>query len=180
MKIKFTFNGTPRHIDARPGENGQRLLQRMGIPSVRNSDDGTGVTGSDAVLFDNKIVNAGLLVAAQIDGHDIKTVESLSDGQTMSAVQSSMVDAGVVQSGYNAPAAALILTDLLNRIPEPTEADIRDALSGFYTRDNGFQQFFKAVEIARQRRQDPAYTTGVADEFREDLRDVGRAQAGHG
>ncbi len=176
MKIKITLNGTPRSIYTEPGENVQKLLQRIGIPSVRNSDDGYGFSGSDTILFDGKTVNAGLLVAAQVDGHDIKTVESLSDGVSMSPVQSAMVDAGIVQSAYNAPAAALMISDLLDRIPNPSREEIMDALSSLYNRATGYQQFFNAVELARQRRSDPSYTTKVADEFRDDLRDVGKAR----
>ncbi|RPI74739.1 MAG: molybdopterin-dependent oxidoreductase Mo/Fe-S-binding subunit, partial [Desulfobacteraceae bacterium] len=173
MKIKFRLNGKTCCVQASAGENGRKLMQRLGIASVRNSDDATGVTGSDAIRLNGKIVNAGLLVASQLDGHSIETVEALSDGRTLSAVQSALVDAGVVQSGYHAPAAALILTDLLERVLEPTQADIVDAFSGFYTRDSGYQQYFGAVALARERRKNPAYPARVAEEFREDLRDVG-------
>ncbi len=176
MKIKITLNGTPRSVYTEPGENVQKLLQRIGIPSVRNSDDGCGFSGSDTILFDGKPVNAGLLAAAQVDGHAIKTVESLSDGISMSPVQSALVDAGIVQSGYNAPAAALLISDLLDRIPNPSREDIMDALSSLYNRATGYQQFFNAVELARQRRSDPLYTTKIAAEFREDLRDVGKVR----
>ena len=176
MKIKITLNGTPRSIYSEAGENVQKLLQRIGIPSVRNSDDGYGFSGSDTILLDGMPVNAGLLVAAQVDGHDIKTVESLSDGVSMNPVQSAMVDAGIVQSAYNAPAAALIISDLLDRIPNPSREDSMDALSALYNRATGYQQFFNAVELARQRRKDPSYTTKISDEFREDLRDVGKAR----
>ncbi len=176
MKISFELNGTPRSIDTAPGQNVQQLLQSMGIPSVRNSDDHTGFSGSDTILLDNRIVSAGLLIAAQIDGRAIHTVESLSRGNGMSAVQSALVDAGVVQSAYNAPAAALIITDLLKRIPDPRREDIVDALSGLYIRDSGYQQYFNAVELARKRLKDPEYTTKVSDEFRPELRDVGKAR----
>lgn len=173
MKIAFTLNGTPRTVYAEPGENVQKLLQGMGVHSVRNSDDFTGVTGSDTILFDGKIVSAGLMIAAQIDGHDIKTVESLTQGNNLSVVQSALVDAGVVQSAYNAPAAALILSDLLDRIENPNRTDIIDAFSGLFVRDSGYQQYFHAVEIARERLANPQHNPQVTEEFRKDLRDVG-------
>ncbi|PIE36262.1 molybdopterin-dependent oxidoreductase Mo/Fe-S-binding subunit [candidate division KSB3 bacterium] len=176
MKIRIILNGTPKSVYTEAGENVQKLLQRIGIPSVRNSDDGYGFSGSDTILLDGKSVNAGLLVSAQVDGHDIKTVESLSDGMSINPVQSAMVDAGIVQSGYNAPAAALLISDLLDRIPNPSRTEIMDALSSLYNRATGYQQFFNAVELARQRRCDPAYTTKITDEFRDDLRDVGKAR----
>lgn len=176
MKIRITLNKIPRTVYTEPGENVQKLLSRIGIYSVRNSDDSHGFTGTDTILFDGKPVNAGLMVAAQIDGHDIRTVESLSDGVTMSPVQSSMVDAGVVQSAYNAPAAALMITELLDRIPNPSREDIMDALSSLYNRATGYQQFFTAVKLAGQRRNNDENTIKISDEFRDDLRDVGKVR----
>ncbi len=175
MKINIILNGAKRSIEAVPGENVQRLLQRLGIHSVRNSDDGFGFAGSDAILLDGKIVNAGLLIAGQIDGGEIKTVESLSTGNALSPVQSAMVDAGIVQSAYNAPAAALMITDLLDRIADPSREEIVDALSGLYVRDTGYQQYFTAIAIAKERRGNRDYAATVAPQFRQDLRLVGKA-----
>lgn len=176
MKININLNGAPRTLYAEPGENGQKLLQRMGIYSVRSGDDNTGFTGNDTILYNGKIASAGLLIAAQIDGSEIKTVESLSKDNKMSPVQSALVDMGVVQSAYNSPAAALIITDLLERIPDPTKEDIMDALSGLFIRDSGYEQYFKAVDIAVNRKKDPDYKTQIAEEFRPDLRDVGKVR----
>ena len=176
MKIHITLNGNSRSVYTEPGENVQKLLQRIGILSVRNSDDGYGFTGTDTILFDGKPVNAGLMVAAQIDGHHIRTVESLSDGVTMGPVQSAMVDAGIVQSAYNAPAAALIINELLDRISDPGREDIMDALSGLYNRATGYKQFLGAVELAAVRRKNPEFMTKIAEEFCDDLRDVGKVR----
>ncbi len=175
MKLNIILNGTKRTIYSEPGENVQKLLQRVGIHSVRNSDDGYGFAGSDAILLDGKIANATLLVAGQIDGKEIKTVESLAKHGTLSPVQSAMIDAGIVQSAYNAPAAALIITDLLDRIPNPSKADIVDGLSGLFVRDSGYQQYFQAIEIAIKRRKNPDYQTEIAPRFRDELRLVGKS-----
>ncbi len=176
MKITITLNGTPRTIYTEPGENVLKLLKRIGINSVRNSDDGYGFAGSDSIWMDGKIVLASLLIAAQIDGKEIRTVEYLSKDGPISPVQSALVDAGVVQSGYNIPAAALMLEDLLNRIPNPSRADVRDALSGLFIRDSGYEQFYKAVDLAVARRKDPNYTTTIAPEFDDTLRLVGKVK----
>ncbi len=176
MKITITLNGTPREITTEPGENVQKLLQRIGIASVRDSDNGYGFAGSDLIWLDGKVVYASLLIAAQIDGKEIRTVEWLSRDGVLSPVQSAMVDAGVVQSGYNMPAAALLLEDLLNRVPNPTREDVRDALSGLFVRDSGYEQFYTAVELAMKRRRDPEYAATLAPEFRDDLRVVGKVK----
>ncbi|MGY0151215.1 molybdopterin-dependent oxidoreductase Mo/Fe-S-binding subunit [Edwardsiella tarda] len=174
MTIRFTLNGTPRTLACQPGENVQHLLFGLGMHSVRNSDDGFGFAGSDAIIFDGVVINASLLIAAQLEGAVVRTAESLGAWNQLSPVQQAMVDVGVVQSGYNDPAAALILTDLLERIPAPSRQDIDDALSGLFSRDAGYQQFYQVVELAAARMRDPQYQMEVAPEFRDDLTVVGK------
>ena len=156
MKLNFVLNGTPKQVYTEPGENLRELLYRIGINSVRNSDDGYSFAGSDSILLNGKIVSSSLIIAAQASGSEIKTVESLSNHGTLSPVQSAMVDAGIVQSAYNIPAAALILTELLERIPVPTKEDINDVMSAVFIRDSGYEQFYIAVALAVERRNDPA------------------------
>ena len=124
---------------------------------MRGADDGEGFAGADTILFDGKAMLASLMVAAQADGHSIETVESLMENGRLSALQGAMLDAGVVQSAYTTPAAALLIEELLRRSPEPTEEQVRDALSGVFSRATGYKQFFQAVELARKRRTDPAF-----------------------
>lgn len=176
MKIRIILNGTPKEVYTEAGENVQKLLKRIGINSVRNSDDKFSFAGSDSVWLDGKIVTSSLLVAAQIDGKEIRTVEYLSKDGVISPIQSAMIDAGVVQSGYNIPAAALMIYDLLERIPNPSKEDIKDALSGIFIRDSGYEQFFLAVKLAVERKKDPDYTTTIAPEFDENLRFIGKVK----
>ncbi|KHT60231.1 hypoxanthine oxidase [Photobacterium gaetbulicola] len=174
MTIQFTLNGRPQTLDCRLGENVQTLLHSMGYHSVRNSDDGWGYAGSDVILFNGELINASLLIAAQLEGAEVKTAEALGEWNQLSLVQQAMIDVGVVQSGYNDPALALILTELLERIPQPNRDDIDDALSGLFSRDAGYQQFYEVVELAVKRLNDPEYTQQFAPEFRDDLAVVGK------
>lgn len=174
MMIHFCLNGTPREVDCLAGKNVQKLLVSLGLHSVRNSDDGFGFAGSDAILYNGVIVNASLLIAAQLEGAVIKTAESLGKWNQLNFVQQAMVDVGIVQSGYNDPAAALILTDLLDRISAPKREEIDDALSGLFSRDAGYQQFYQVVELAKTRRTEPSFQSDVAPAFRDDLTVVGK------
>jgi len=176
MKLNFVLNGTPKQVYTEPGENLRELLFRIGINSVRNSDDGFSFAGSDSILLDGKIVTSSLIIAAQVEGSEIKTVESLSDHGMLSPVQSAMVDAGIVQSAYNMPAAALILTELLERVSVPTKEDIKDAMSAVFIRDSGYEQFYTAVALALERKNDPDYKNTVPPEFRDDLKFVGKVK----
>jgi putative selenate reductase molybdopterin-binding subunit len=176
MKLDFVLNGTPRQVYTEEGENVRELLYRIGINSVRNSDDGYAFAGSDSILLGGKIVSASLLIAAQIQGSQIKTVESLSKNGMLSPVQSAMVDAGIVQSAYNIPAVALILTELLARIPDPSKEEVKDAISAVFIRDSGYEQFYNAVALAIKRKKDPEYKNTLPPEFRDDLKFVGKVK----
>ncbi len=174
MKVTFTLNGRPVSFEAHPGESAQTFLQRNGVPSVRNSDDGFGFAGSDTILLNGKIVGANILLAPQLEGHDVMTIESLRDGRELGIVQKAMLEAGCVQSGYNSPAAALMIYDLLERVENPTREEVQDALSGLFNRATGYEQFFKAVKIAVERRKNPSYQAEPFPSFGEDLQIVGK------
>lgn len=175
MKLTFVLNGVPRAVAAEPGETLQELLQSIGIPSVRRADDGEGFAGCDTILLDGTPVLSGLMTAGQAEGRSIETIESLMVNGRLSTLQGAMLDAGVVQSAFGSPAAALLIEELLRRTPAPTEDDVRDALSGLFSRATGYRQFFLAVELARQRRSDPSFTMPVAEQFRDDLRVIGKS-----
>ena len=174
MTINFILDGKERFAGADPGDSALTVLKRLGVDSVRNSDDGHGFAGSDTILLDGKIVGANLLLAGQLDGRDVKTVASLRQGRTLSAVQTAMVEAGCVQSGYNSPAAALMITDLIERVPAPTRADVQDALSGLFNRATGYEQFFEAVRIAVARIHGTDYAMPPSPGFGGGSRYVGK------
>ena len=174
MKVNFILNGRQVSFEASPGESAQVFLQRNGIPSVRNSDDGFGFAGSDSILLDGNIVGANILIAPQLEGRSVETIESLRNGKELSIIQKAMLEAGCVQSGYNSPAAALMIYALLKRVENPSRADIKDALSGLFNRATGYEQFFKAVEIAVGRKKDPGYVSEPFPSFGKDYTIVGK------
>lgn len=178
MNITFTLNGTSRTVDVLPGENVQVFLQKaMHIPSVRSGDDGTGFIGNDVILVDGTPLSAQRLIAAQLDGRDVHTVESLNEDMIKPGkLQQALIEAGVVQDGYNTPAAALLLDDLLSRSADPSREEIVDALSGLFVRDCGYEPYFKAVEIYQAKTKGQDYGA-VAPSFRDDLRVVGSPAA---
>jgi putative selenate reductase molybdopterin-binding subunit len=174
MTINFTLNGKQIRTESSPGASAQSLLQSLGIWSVRNSDDSFGFAGSDTVLLDGRPVGANLMLAPQLEGRDVKTVEFLKDGTRLSVIQQAMLDAGCVQSGYNSPAAALLIHDLLRRHPSPDKAQVADALSGMFNRSNGYRQFFDAVDLASRRLADPDYRAPEHVSFGEEYEHLGK------
>lgn len=176
MKITLKLNGALRTFDAAPGENARDLLRRVGIFSVRNGCDGQGSCGTCAILFNRKLVNSCLLLAPQLDGQEVYTVDSLAKNRQLSALQTAFIDAGIVQCGYCTPAMLLAAQELLERVEQPSREQVRDAMSGILCRCTGYEQIFAAVELACRRRHDPEYQARIAPEFREDLRLIGKAQ----
>ena len=174
MSINLTINDHKTVLTCRVGENVQTLLHKLGYHSVRNSDDGFGFSGSDTILVNGQLMNASLLIAAQLEGSQVYTAESLGKWNKLNNVQQAMVDVGVVQSGYNDPAMALILTELLKHNPNPNRAEIDDALTGIFSRDAGYQQYYQVIELAVARLTDPELQSNYAPEFRDDLTFIGK------
>ena len=156
MQITLTLNGEERTFTCRPDETLMRLLRREGYYSVRYGSD-TGETGAAAVLLDGKLVSSDILLAAQADGHVIETVEGLAQGLNLHPIQQAFIRAGAIQSGYATPAMILAAKALLDRNPNPTEAEVRDALSGVLCRETGYVKPVQAVleAAAIMRGEDP-------------------------
>ena len=144
MQITLTLNDEKRTFSIEPGDTLLKLLRREGLFSVRYGSD-TGETGAAAVLVDGILVNADILLAAQADGHTVETVENLAEGITLHPIQEAFIRTGAIQSGYATPATVLAAKALLEKNLEPTETEVRDALSGILDRETGYVKPVQAV-----------------------------------
>ena len=174
MEISVTINGKRALLSGNPDERLRDVLYRSGYSSVRDSDDGEGFAGSDTIILNNKLVYSNLIMLYQVEDAEIRTPEGLLDGRKINDVQEAMVKAGVVQSAYNAPEAALALTFLLENNPDPSKEDIKNILSGIFIRDAGYEHYYKAVEMVKEKRKTGKITEEVAPSFRENLRYIGK------
>jgi carbon-monoxide dehydrogenase small subunit len=102
------------------------------------------------VLLDRTLVCACLVLAAQADGHDVVTVEGLAGSDDLHRVQEAFVAAGAVQCGFCTPGLVVATVDLLATTPQPSEDEIREALSGNLCRCTGYAKIFDAVRLAAQ------------------------------
>ena len=100
------------------------------------------------MLLDGELVCACLVLAAQADGHDVVTVEGLGAGDDLHPVQQAFVAAGAVQCGFCTPGLVVATAALLQRTPNPSEDEIREALSGNLCRCTGYMKIFDAVRLA--------------------------------
>jgi len=148
MRISVTINGDQREADVWEGESLLYVLrERLGLPGSKNACE-QGECGSCSVFLDGTLVCACLVLGVQADGHEVVTVEGLAEGDTLHPVQDAFVEAGAVQCGFCTPGLVVAAVDLLQRSPQPSDDEIREALSGNLCRCTGYQKIFDAVRAA--------------------------------
>ena len=151
MRIELTINGKRREAEIWPGESLLfALRERFGLPGSKNACE-QGECGSCSVLLEGTLVCSCLVLAAQADGHEVVTVEGLSEDGDLHPVQEAFVEAGAVQCGFCTPGLVMATVDLLARTPDPSDDEIREALSGNLCRCTGYQKIFDAVRLAATR-----------------------------
>jgi aerobic carbon-monoxide dehydrogenase small subunit len=133
-----------------PGLAGESLLRvlrdELGITSVKNACE-QGECGSCTVQMGDTIVNACLVAAAQARGLSITTAAS-GAGDDLDPVQAALLAAGGVQCGFCTPGIVVAARDLLSRCPQPSDADIREALAGNLCRCTGYEKIREAIRAA--------------------------------
>jgi carbon-monoxide dehydrogenase small subunit len=151
MRIGVKVNGERHEADVWEGESLLfSLRERLGFPGSKNACE-QGECGSCSVMLDGELVCACLVLAAQADGHDVVTVEGIGAGDELHPVQQAFVDAGAVQCGFCTPGLVVATAALLERTPDPSEDEIREALSGNLCRCTGYTKIFDAVRLAAAR-----------------------------
>jgi carbon-monoxide dehydrogenase small subunit len=143
--VRCTVNG--RNLvadDVWPGESLLYVLrERFGLFGSKNACE-QGECGSCSVYLDGSLVCACLVLGGQAEGRDVVTVEGLD----ATRVQQAFVDAGAVQCGFCTPGLIVAAHDLLRRVPQPTDAHIREALAGNVCRCTGYAKIIQAVHMA--------------------------------
>jgi carbon-monoxide dehydrogenase small subunit len=148
VRVSFTVNGEQLEADVWAGESLlYALRERLGLPGSKNACE-QGECGSCSVLLDGKLVCACLVLAAQADGHEVITVEGLAGDGGLHRVQEAFVEAGAVQCGFCTPGLVVATAALLEQRPDPSDDEIREALSGNLCRCTGYQKIFDAVRLA--------------------------------
>ena len=126
------------------------LRERMALPGSKNACE-QGECGSCSVYLDGILVCACLVLGGQAQGRDIVTVEGLASGEALHPVQQAFVEAGAVQCGFCTPGLLVATHDLLQRVPRPTNLEIREALAGNICRCTGYAKIIAAVQLAASR-----------------------------
>ncbi len=125
----------------------QMLREKLSLTGTKNGCS-AGECGACTVLFNDEPVNSCMVLAAECDGARIVTVEGLAKDGKLSTLQNTIIQAGGVQCGFCTPGMLISATALLKRNPDPSEADVREALVGNLCRCTGYYRIVEAVREA--------------------------------
>jgi len=154
--ISFTLNGEPVTADVKPHHNVVEVLQRdFNLTGARESC-GQGLCGCCTVIVDGKAVSGCLYLAIFLDGTEVRTIEGMADGDTLSPEQEAFIEAGAFQCGYCTPGFILMTRQLLDENPDPDDDAIKHYLSGNLCRCGAYLEIIEAVKLAARKRRGTA------------------------
>ncbi|MEN3326282.1 MAG: aerobic carbon-monoxide dehydrogenase small subunit [Acidobacteriota bacterium] len=151
MLITFNVNNESRTVDVFPMARLLDVLREQLHLTGTKEGCGEGECGACTVVLDGHIVNSCLVPVAQVDGSEITTIEGVAHQDQLHAVQQAFIDHGGAQCGICTPGMVLAAVDLLNRIPQPSETEIRNGLAGNLCRCTGYMKIFESVVRAYQK-----------------------------
>lgn len=146
MEIKFTLNGKETIVES---ESSLRLIdllrEKLNLTGTKEGC-GVGECGACTVIMNGAAVNSCLVLASQIEGTEILTIEGLANGEELNLLQKNFLQAGAVQCGFCTPGMVLSSYALLQENPNPTEEEIKDSIAGNLCRCTGYKQIIDAVK----------------------------------
>lgn len=143
-KIKFILNGERREIELAPTEILLHVLrEKFGLKSPKCGCE-RGDCGTCTIMIDGKTVKSCLVLAVEVDGHTVTTLEGLMDGN-LTKLQRAFLDKNSFQCGFCAPGMIMAATELLENNTSPTRAEVQEALSGNLCRCTGYAPIIDAV-----------------------------------
>jgi carbon-monoxide dehydrogenase small subunit len=154
MKVEFTLNGKWVEVEAPAHITLLHLLrEHLDLPGSKPGCE-VGECGACSVMLDGRVVNSCQLLAPQVHGREVITIEGISAPEGgPNDLQLAFLEFGAVQCGYCTPGMVVAAETFLARHPKPTREEIRVAISGNLCRCTGYQQIVDAIEATAVRRQ---------------------------
>jgi carbon-monoxide dehydrogenase small subunit len=155
MSIRFTLNGKLMDIDTAADRRVVDLLREdLGLTGTKEGC-GAGECGTCSILVDGFHRLSCLMIAAQLSGRDVVTIEGLSEKDHLHPLQESFIRHGAVQCGFCTPGMIIGAAALLQHNPQPSREEIRAGLAGNLCRCTGYQKIVDAVEAAARQEEKP-------------------------
>jgi len=146
MEVRFQLNGDDRVVEAGGSQSLLALLRDgLELPGSKNACE-QGECGSCTVIMDGQAVCSCLVLAADVDGAEVTTVEGLGDGEVLHPVQEALIDGGGVQCGFCTPGFVVAAVHLFENNLSPETDEIREALSGNICRCTGYGGILRSLE----------------------------------
>lgn len=146
--ITLTVNGTPYEVAVEPRQSLLQLLREELHLTGTKEGCSEGECGACTVLLDGKTVDACLIFALEVEGREVVTIEGLAQGNQLHPVQQAFAEYGAVQCGFCTPGMILAAKALLDSHPHPSEAEIRQGISGNLCRCTGYVKIVEAIQAA--------------------------------
>lgn len=161
--IQFKLNGEEIEHETRPNVTLLSMLREDFDLTGAKEGCGAGECGACTVIMNGEAVNACLVLAPEVDGSEIETIEGLSDGTHLDPLQQSFIDQAALQCGYCTPGMIMTAKALLQENPTPSYEEIKAGISGNLCRCTGYKKIIQAIErVADQNRS--AISTETSDD----------------
>ena len=160
--IHFTLNGEYTEVAFAPHKTLLEVLREdLNLTGTKHGCE-LGECGTCAILVNGRSILSCLMLGLDAEGQDVKTIEGMADGVELHPLQQTFADLGAAQCGYCSPGFLLVAEELLKKLPNPTRAEIQEALSGNLCRCTGYIKIYEAVELAaaRMRGEEPVEISG--------------------
>jgi len=145
MRIKATVNGKAYEREVAGGTTLLRFLREgLGLTGTKEGC-GAGECGACTVLLDGRAVNACMVLAAEVDGRSVQTIEGEARGGALSDIQKAFIRHDAVQCGFCSSGMVMTVRELLARNPRPTVEEIKEGIEGNFCRCTGYEQIIEAV-----------------------------------
>lgn len=148
--LEFKVNGKKYSVEVKPNVTLLKLLRSLGFTEVKSGCE-KGDCGTCAVLMDGEPVNSCLTLALQAQGKEITTVRGLGTMEKLHPIQEAFVKYGAIQCGFCTPGMVITAKAFLDKNPNPTREEIREAISGNLCRCTGYQKIVDAIEAAAKK-----------------------------
>lgn len=156
MKIKFTLNGKEVELDVSPFKRVIDVLREDLALTGTKEGCGEGECGACTILVDGRSKLSCLMLAPQLDGREVITIEGIGSEDSLHPIQEAFIEKGAIQCGFCTPGMIMEALYLLKNNPELTRDEIRKGISGNLCRCTGYQKIVDAIEVAfiKTKRQD--------------------------
>lgn len=151
MDVELRVNGKKERVTVQPADTLLHLLREQLLLTGTKEGCGAGQCGACTVLLDGRAVNACLVLAVDLEGKEVWTIEGLADGDTLHPLQKAFIDHYGLQCGFCTPGMIMEALAFLRQNPHPTTEEIKEAIKGNICRCTGYTSIVEAIQAVAEK-----------------------------